>query len=222
MTTGDLVEFVRSAELFQGVDVAALRELARELKIVELRDREVLIRQGDSDQNLYLVLSGRLRVARHDQRNGASLLSEVQPGESVSEMALLSDDPASATITAAGDARVVGLSRDVFQRFSAASPEAALPVTQFLSRRQRRYRLSIALHLSNLFDTPDPDVLRDLESELEMFTLYGGEVLFRQGEPGDYFCMVISGRVRVVVSGSHGEEVAITELGPGGVAGVMV
>ena len=56
MMTDDLVEFVRSTELFQGVDVTVVRELARELKIVELRDREVLIRQGDSDQNLYLVL----------------------------------------------------------------------------------------------------------------------------------------------------------------------
>lgn len=219
--TDDLVEFVRSAELFQGVNSAIVRELARELKIVELRDREVLIRQGDSDQNLYLVLSGRLRVTRHDQRKGASLLSEVQPGESVGEMAILSDDPASATVTAAGDTRVVGLSQDVFQRFSAASPDAAQQVTQTLSRRQQQHRLSIALHLSNLFDTPDPDVLRDLGSELETFTLYGGEVLFRQGEPGDYFCIVISGRVRVVVSGSHGEEIATTELGPGELVGEM-
>jgi CRP-like cAMP-binding protein/predicted acylesterase/phospholipase RssA len=221
MTTGDLVEFVRSAELFQGVDVAAVSELARELKIVEIRDREVLIRQGDSNQNLYLVVSGRLRVTRHDQRHGASLLFEVQPGESVGEMAILSDGPASATVTAADDARVVGLSQDVFKRFSAASPEAALQVAQSLSRCQQRHRLSIALHLSNLFDTPDPDVLRDLESELATFTLYGGEVLFRQGEPGDYFCIVISGRLRVVVLGGHGEEIAITELGPGELVGEM-
>jgi predicted acylesterase/phospholipase RssA/CRP-like cAMP-binding protein len=221
MTVIDVVEFVRSTDVFQGVDAAAVRHLAPELKIFELRDQEVLVRKGDPDQNLYLVFSGRLRVTSDSERNEPSVLYDVQPGESVGEMALLSDDPASATTTASGDTRVVGLSQNVFKRFSEAFPQAAQQIIQTLSQRQQRHRLSLALHLSNLFETPDPDVLRDLESELEMFTLYGGEVLFRQGEPGDYFCIVISGRVRIVVSNERGEEIAITELGPGELVGEM-
>jgi hypothetical protein len=46
MMTGDLIEFVRSVELFQGVDVEAYARLARELKICELKDREVLALHG--------------------------------------------------------------------------------------------------------------------------------------------------------------------------------
>src|SRR5207247_7143721 len=59
-----------------------------------------------------------------------------------------------------------------------------------------------------------------LESELEMFTLYGGEVLFSLGEPGDFLCLVINGRMRVVLTNERGEQ-TVAELGSGEIVGEM-
>jgi lysophospholipid hydrolase len=217
----NLVDFLRSTELFQDIEPVAVTELASELKPIRLQDEEVLIREGDSDDNLYLVFSGGLRVTLPSQRNRAPWFFEVGPGESVGEMAILAADPASATISASGETSLLALSRALFDRFSASHPHAALTVSEALSKRLQRHRLSMTLRRSNLFEPDDSEVLRSLESELEMLTLYGGEVLFRQGDPGDFLCIVISGRVRVVLSAGQAQETVVKELGPGELVGEM-
>jgi CRP-like cAMP-binding protein len=109
---------------------------------------------------------------------------------------------------------VLALPRISFDDFCAKHPRSALQVMQKLSRRVQRYRLAVALHLSNVFETIDPNSLRDLEAELEMFTLYGGEVLFHQGDPADFLCIVICGRVQVRIE-VNGQETTVAKLGSG-------
>jgi len=213
--------FLRSTELFRSVDPVALEELIPDLRAIELCDGKALITQGDRDQCLYVLMSGRLRVVGYNQRHEVRLLLEVSPGESVGEMSILSDDCASTTVLSAGESRVLAVPREAFERFSTKYPQAALHVIQSLSGRLQKYRLSLALHLSNLFDSLAADVLHDLEKELEMFTLYGGEVLFRQGDPGDFLCLVIWGRLRVRVGESGRSESSVAELGSGEVVGEM-
>jgi NTE family protein len=62
------------------------------------------------------------------------------------------------------------------------------------------------LHRSRLFGALDGPVLRDIEADLELITLRGGEMLFRQGNPGDALYLVINGRLRVVARQATGEE----------------
>src|SRR5437870_2267894 len=105
----ELAEFLRSTELFGSVDAAALDELLPDMSEAELSAGQVLVSQGDLSQNLYFLLSGGLGVTGHNERNQPRLLLEVQPRESVGEMAVLSDDPAPATIQATIRSRVLAL-----------------------------------------------------------------------------------------------------------------
>lgn len=221
MQPPDLVDFLTQAELFRGVTDAAIRGIAAAVRTATLRDGEVLIRQHEFDRHLYLVVVGRLRVSGRTNGDDWRVLSYVDRGETIGEMALLSDDPASATVDAAGETTIVILDRATFDRFSETYPQDALHVVETLSHRLQHHRLAVALHLSNLFDTLDPDVLRDLESELDLFMLYGGEVLFREGDAGDYFCIVVNGRVRVTRAAAGGEESGVAEIGPGEIVGEM-
>lgn len=221
MQLADLIDFLARTELFQGVTDAAIREIASEVRTATLRDGDVLIRQDDLDRHLYLVVAGRLRMRGRTTWDDVRVLSYAAPGETIGEMALLSDDPAFATVDASGETTIAILDQATFDRFSTAYPQDALHVVEFLSRRLQHHRLAVALHLSNLFDTLDPDVVRDLEAELDMFMLYGGEVLFREGETGDYFCLVVNGRVRVTRTGVRGEESQVAEIGPGEIVGEM-
>jgi NTE family protein/lysophospholipid hydrolase len=218
---GTIGIFLRSTELFRSVDPAAIDELARGLRVVQLSDGKVLINQGDRDQSLYLLMSGGLRVTGHNQRGGARLLLEISPGESVGEMSVFSDEPALTTVSSIGESWVLAVPREAFETFSAKYPQAGLQVMESLSRRLQKYRLCVALHLTNLFEPLDADVLRHLEEELEMLTLYGGEVLYREGEPGDFLCFVIQGRLRIRVSEVDRSDNTSEELGSGEVVGEM-
>jgi CRP/FNR family cyclic AMP-dependent transcriptional regulator len=48
-----------------------------------------------------------------------------------------------------------------------------------------------------------------------------GQVLFTQGEPSDYLFLVRSGRLRVFVASSHGEELVLSVSGPGSALGEL-
>jgi predicted acylesterase/phospholipase RssA/CRP-like cAMP-binding protein len=65
------------------------------------------------------------------------------------------------------------------------------------------------------------DVLEQIETWLEWLTLGSGEILFRDGEPGDALYVVISGRIRVLSAGQDGRAEATAEVGRGELLGEM-
>jgi serine/threonine protein phosphatase PrpC len=78
------------------------RELLRVMQAVEPRDYgdgEVVMREGDKGDELFIVLDGTVRVSRGDQ-----VLTRLGAGEHFGEMALIRSVPRSATITAEGSA----------------------------------------------------------------------------------------------------------------------
>jgi predicted acylesterase/phospholipase RssA/CRP-like cAMP-binding protein len=216
-----LASFLQSTELFHSAGPAAVADLISDLHIIELADGQTLVAQGDHNPNLYLLKSGRLLVTAYNQRNEPRLMFAVSQGESANENSILSDDCASASIISSGESIVLALPRATFENFAAKYPTDALQVMQSLSERMQRYHLSIQLHRNTLFDNLGTDFLHDLEEELEILTLYGGEVLFRQGDPGDFLCLVVRGRVRVRVHESGGGDTTVTELGSGEIVGEM-
>lgn len=66
----------------------------------------------------------------------------------------------------------------------------------------------------------DPAAVNDLQTELDWLYLPSGEVLYREGEPGDSMCVIVTGRMRVSVQGPDGEDVLV-ELGRGAVVGEL-
>ena len=102
---------VRASQLFADVGDLAFAELAAGLDTVSLNKGDVLVRQGESVACVYLVVSGRLRVLGHTKRAEPRLLFYADVGETICEMALLSDDPSFATVDAETDTTVVALSR---------------------------------------------------------------------------------------------------------------
>ena len=219
---GTSAEFLRSTELFRSVEPTAFEDLLPILRRIEVKDGDSLIRQGDVDRNLYLLVSGSLLVmAGADHRNQELPPLRISPGQSLREAALLWDDCVSETIISEGQSVVFSLSRAAFDEFSARHPQAALQIIEALSARLQKVRLLAALRQSELFCTLSPAAISDLESELEMFTLYGGEVLFRQGDIGDSLSIVIRGRVRVTVDDKNGKANTVAELGAGELIGEM-
>jgi CRP-like cAMP-binding protein len=104
---GTAAEFLRSTELFRSLEPAAFEDLLVILRRIEVKDGDLLIRQGDVDRNLYLLVSGNLLVmAGADHRNQE--LPRISPGQSLREAALLWDDGVSETIISEGQSVIQG------------------------------------------------------------------------------------------------------------------
>ncbi len=107
------------------------RELLRVMQLVEVReytDGDVVIREGDKGDELFIVLDGKVRVARGDQ-----VITHLGQGEHVGEMALIRSVPRSATVTAVGSAELVSIRRQDFFEVLRKEHEVAVKMLwQFL------------------------------------------------------------------------------------------
>jgi serine/threonine protein phosphatase PrpC len=107
------------------------RELLRVMQAVQVReckDGDVVIREGDKGDELFIVLEGQVRVSRGEQT-----LTLLGPGEHVGEMALIRSVPRSATVTAVGPAELIAIRRGDFFEILRKEHEVAVKMLwQFL------------------------------------------------------------------------------------------
>ena len=121
------------------IDQSAIDMLRGRLRWLQLVGGETLMRQGETGEELYLLVSGRLRVyiEEDDQRR---IVREVSRGEVVGEMSLIADAPRSATVVAIRDSVLVSLGKEDFEQLQATSPQVTLALTRQIIERLRTER----------------------------------------------------------------------------------
>jgi NTE family protein/lysophospholipid hydrolase len=132
------MDFLSFPELFRGLNDSVLRELEAEFERVCLPSGETLIRQGEPADCMYLLVIGRLRAYVERAEGDEIVVGEVGRGEVVGEMALLIDEPRSATIRAVRDSELLKLSKEVFDRFIERHPQALKQIARVNLMRLRR------------------------------------------------------------------------------------
>ena len=125
-------ELLSSVPLLAGAAEQTLVELAQCLRPVEVRAGEVVIRQGDPADRMFLVRSGRLRVLV-DQEDGLRTVRELGAGAAIGELALLTGAPRSATVQAVRDGELLELDADVFDALLHRDPGLAVAVARALA-----------------------------------------------------------------------------------------
>ena len=196
---------------------ADLAELLAALRPVEVAPRDVVLRQGEPGDDLYVVLSGRLAVSVAHADGTSTALDDVGPGAIVGEMALLTGQPRAATVVAIEPSRLARLGRADFERLASRHPEALRGLLHRLLPRMRGNQL--AELLAQLFGALDAAALREIEARLEWMHLPSGQALFRQGDSGEHAYVVVNGRLRVVGLDADGRERVLEEVGRGGAVG---
>ncbi|MEJ2604825.1 MAG: cyclic nucleotide-binding domain-containing protein, partial [Gammaproteobacteria bacterium] len=183
---------------------------------------EVLLRAGEQGDEACLVLEGRLAATRTEADGSISVLNEIGPGEFVGEIELVVGGTRMADIRVLEDASLAVLSRTRFEALLQRSPETWERVTRIVEGRLRRMQLSGHLHrLFGPFDPSAGDIPDAMADAIEFLTLPSGEDLFRQGDPADDACIVMSGLLRVAVDREDGSEQVINTVRSGEIVGEM-
>jgi CRP-like cAMP-binding protein len=100
-------------------------------------DGDVICRQGEPGDCMFIVQAGRLVVVR-EEPEAQVVLRELGPGDIFGEMAIFERQARSATVRACGSARVLTLDRRAFLRGVHSDPSLAYRLLQTMSRRVRR------------------------------------------------------------------------------------
>ena len=133
-----LVEKLAALPLLASVEPHLLDAIAEEFEWFSLPGGQLLFSQGDPDDSLYVVLSGRLGAFLHGDEGGEILIRQMSAGETVGEMALLSGEPRSATVVALRDTELARLSKAAFTKLIDEHPKALRFITDLLVRRLRQ------------------------------------------------------------------------------------
>ena len=128
----DTVAFLRNMRLFRNVDDTDLATFARSLREQPLRRGQVLFREGDHGDEMFLVRTGSIVVSKGVTGRVEQVLARMGPGDFFGEMALFDRSPRSATIQADTDVTLLLLDREALARLTADSPRAAAAFFQSL------------------------------------------------------------------------------------------
>ncbi len=203
--------------MFAGLDQAERAAFELGSGSVRLAAGEILFRQGDPGDALYLIVSGRLGVRVANADGIETIVDDLRPPASVGELALLTEQVRGATVFALEDAELARVTREDVRRLAQRRPQLIAALTWAVLPRLRQAQLADVL--ANLFGELDATSLRSLQAALEWQHLAAGEVLFRSNDPGDALYIVINGRLSVTVTDAHGGTTVVGEASRGETVG---
>ena len=129
---------LRQTPLFSGLDDEATESLATSMSETHLDRSEVLFREGDSGDRLYVVTEGKMKLGRSSADGRENLLAVLGPGQMFGELSLFDPGPRSATATAVTDCRLASLGHTELQRWLIDRPDVARGLLFQLANRLRR------------------------------------------------------------------------------------
>lgn len=190
-TVGDATEaLLARVPLFAALDEDAARALRGALVPRLLRRGQTLFREGAEGDALYVVVTGKVKIARTAADGRENMLAVLGPGDMFGELSLFDPGPRTATAAALTDAEVLSLAHDALRPWLTGRPEVSTQLLCALARRLRRTNEAMAdlvftdvpgrvakalLDLGTRFGRPDGDGLRvthDLTQE-ELAQLVG-------------------------------------------------
>jgi NTE family protein len=127
-------DFLDDSEVFGALPLDVRRALGDLLLPVSIEGGDVLMREGDEPDGLYLLRAGRLQ-ARVGEGDELVVLGEIGRGEVVGESALLTDQRRSATVVALRDSELLHLPVAAFERLVGDHPGFLRPITAQVVRR---------------------------------------------------------------------------------------
>ena len=138
------LEVLRKAPLFTNLDDEVFAILTSELTEVELSRGASAFHEGDQGDQLYVIMSGKIKLGRTASDGRENLVAVLGPGEIFGEMALFNPAPRNATATAVSATRLAGLRHENLRRAIASSPDVSLQLLQALAQRLSKTNESLA------------------------------------------------------------------------------
>lgn len=105
------------------------------MEVVNLKPGEILFREGDAGEHMYVVVSGELEILMAPDTTNELILNIVHEGEYLGEMSLVTGAPRTASVRSRGDVVLLSISRTQLMDLLQRHPHLASTMVNVLSRR---------------------------------------------------------------------------------------
>lgn len=98
--TDKLVKYLQRQPLFKKAPEAVLQKIATQTEVRTLQKGDVLIRQGEPSESLFIIRTGWVKVVTEGAGGQEVTLNQVGPAQVIGEMSLVDRQPRSGTVVA--------------------------------------------------------------------------------------------------------------------------
>jgi CRP-like cAMP-binding protein len=196
--------------LFGDLDSDSLHTLISRVRVVLLDAGQVLFRQGDAANSLYVIVAGAVvPIAEGERRRKLAVLER---GEFFGEIGVMAKQPRNATIEAIVETKLLAIDRRVLWELIAKQPSVAKSILRFL-----RARLIDRQIRTNPFFAAFAHAEREaVARQFRILEVKDGTRVVEQGKPADGLFVVLSGSLTRVMVEQYKE---LGEFGLGDVFG---
>ena len=127
------VELLKKVPLFAGCSKSELRELAKTADELDIREGTVLTREGRTGKEFFVLVDGTAQVTKSGKK-----VADLKGGDWFGEIALLTDSPRTATVTATSPVDVLVITDRRFRTVVETMPSIALKVLSCVGERLAR------------------------------------------------------------------------------------
>jgi CRP/FNR family cyclic AMP-dependent transcriptional regulator len=128
-------ELLKQMPLFSKLDLPQLESICSVTRVRHLGAKEELCHKGDSGTEVYVIISGKLKVG-HTSADGTDVVFNLMDsGEVVGEVAFLTGGVRTGTVSALEPTELLVLDRRDFLDFLRGQPEVALDMMALLAER---------------------------------------------------------------------------------------
>lgn len=194
--------------LFQGLPQDAFHSLIDAARLRSVPGGQVVFRQGDAGDALYVIAEGAVEVI--EEGPPPRRLGVLEDGAFFGEMALIAEQPRSATCAAVSDCELIAIDRPVMAELLSAHASVLEPLLRFFRDRS----VARLLRTSPLFSTLGPRDHDALRPHFRFLEAEPGADLLVEGSQPEGLLILLAGRAVAIRGGQR-----IGGLGPGEIAG---
>jgi CRP-like cAMP-binding protein/Zn-dependent protease len=182
---------LRTVQFLSPLSADDLANIAARMERQSFRAGEIIIRQGAEGDRFYIIERGVAEVWVGDEPEPRRHLTR---GDYFGEIALLERVRRTATVRAGTPLVVLSVGRGDFDRLLARHIAAPPGIAERLQTVERLRQFSLFAQLSSR-------ELDELASRLRPLRFPAGEIVVKEGDPGDAFYLIDSGQAEVLVGG---------------------
>jgi NTE family protein/lysophospholipid hydrolase len=202
---------IRTLPILASLPESVVRALAAHGTEVVLAAGDILIRQGEVGDAMYLLTEGRLTVTVTGSTGERSRLAVLEAPETVGEMQAILGGNRTADVHALTDCRLLRLPHAPLRALDDRAPQHLEQLMAQVATRLRELLLTSTL--TSLLGATEEQI-RQVVALADWRSLKDGDTLFQQGDAADAWYLVTSGRLQVLRTAGEGRTV-VGEVGRG-------
>ncbi|MEJ2360654.1 MAG: cyclic nucleotide-binding domain-containing protein [Gammaproteobacteria bacterium] len=202
------VEQLRDFVPVYTLDPERQQELARHARCISLPAGSRLFSIGDSDNNILYLLSGEIELSNPEER------MRIQAGTELAMLPLDPHQPHKHTGILRSNAEIIMIERNLMDILLTWNPYSGYVVDEIDALQCDPDDWMASILQSPVFQRIPPINIQTMFLKLQTCQVREHDIIFRQGDEGDYFYLIRQGTCNVMRS-NHGTDTSVAELKPG-------